>query len=157
MNPSSSPRRRVTTSFPFWAPSWSTNRHILRMCTLNRQILASCYITNHVDTRYKRRLYNYKKLCWHVHFHFHPIGVTSLKNVIARYDCFLDLNILPNLSILLFHILLPPKHWINLLPYRLLSLIYTSKFSLTNFSWQCKWTNMTSFSLTITLVQKLVC
>ena len=59
-----------------------------------------------------------KKLSWHAHFHFHSIGVTS----IARYNCFLDLNTLPNLSILLFHSLLQPKHWTNLLPYRLLTI-----------------------------------
>ena len=35
------------------------------------------------------------------------------------------------------------------------SLIYTSMFSLTSFPWQCKWENMTSFSLTSVLVQKL--
>ena len=57
-----------------------------------------------------------------MHLHFHPISVTSLKNVIARYDCFLHLNILPNLTILLFDSLLPPKHWINLLLYRLLTI-----------------------------------
>ena len=39
----------------------------------------------------------------------------------------------------------------------MLSLIYTSKFSLTSFPWQCKWKNMSSFSLTSTLVQKLAC
>ena len=33
--------------------------------------------------------------------------------------------------------------------------VHTSKFSLTTFPWQCKWKNMTSFSLTSVLVQKL--
>ena len=42
--------------FLFWAPSCSTNIHMLRLrCTLNPQILTSCYTTSAID-RYKRGL-----------------------------------------------------------------------------------------------------
>jgi len=38
-----------------------------------------------------------------------------------------------------------------------LSVIYTSKFSLTSFPWQCEWKNKTIFSMTSALVQNLAC
>ena len=69
---------------PFLGTQLPTNIHMLRLmrCTLNPQILASCYAAlhykSHVDDRYKSAILPTMV----VYFDFHPIGVTSLKNVI---------------------------------------------------------------------------